>query len=153
MNHTLEVRACPHCGKKNRVPAAAAGTPRCGHCHQPLPWIVKATDDNFAAIAEESSIPVVVDFWATWCGPCRMISPELEKLATERAGNVKLVKVDIDQSPALASRFTIKAVPTLMVLDKGKVLSHKAGAAPLHELRRWFDQATSKPQAEAQHGR
>lgn len=153
MNHTLEVRACPNCGKKNRVPAAAAGTPRCGHCHQPLPWIVNATDDNFAAIAEESSIPVVVDFWATWCGPCRMISPELEKLATERAGKVKLVKVDIDQSPALASRFTIKAVPTLMVLDKGKVLAHKAGAAPLHELRRWFDQATSQPQAEAQHGR
>ena len=95
MKNTIVV--CEHCGKKNRLPAAAKGTPRCGNCHQPLPWIVDAGDADFTEIAEQASVPVLVDLWAEWCGPCRQVSPALARLARERAGQVKLVKVDVDQ--------------------------------------------------------
>src|ERR687884_1975203 len=97
-----EIIECPQCGKKNRVPAAANGIPRCGNCHRPLPWIAEAGDDTFAEVVEQAKLPVVVDLWATWCGPCRMVSPALEQLATERAGRIKLVKVDIDAAPVIA---------------------------------------------------
>jgi thioredoxin 2 len=135
---------CPNCGHKNRVPLAADGRPRCGHCHRALPWIVSALDDTFAEIAEQADPPVIVDMWATWCGPCRMVSPVLEQLATERAGEVKLVKVDVDRAPRLSSRFTVQAVPTLMILHHGKVVARQAGAAPVEVLRRWFDDAMAK---------
>lgn len=135
---------CPNCGHKNRVPLAADGRPRCGHCHRPLPWIVSALDDTFAEIAEQADPPVIVDMWATWCGPCRMVSPVLEQLATERAGDVKLVKVDVDRAPRLSSRFAVQAVPTLMVLHHGRVVARQAGAAPVEVLRRWFDDAMAK---------
>jgi thioredoxin 2 len=130
---------CPHCGKKNRVPAVADGVPRCGNCHQPLPWIADAGDDDFAEIAERASIPVVVDLWATWCGPCRMVSPALEQLAREMAGRIKLVKVDIDRAPKLAQHFSVQAVPTLLVLRDGKVVARQAGAAPAPVLRSWVE--------------
>jgi thioredoxin 2 len=132
---------CPHCGKRNRVPAAAVGVPKCGNCHQPLPWIVDARDDDFAEVAERAPIPVLVDLWATWCGPCRMVSPALERIATDRAGELKLVKVDVDQAPRLSQRFEVRAVPTLMVLRDGEVLARQPGAAPEPALRTWLDQA------------
>ncbi|NUP30027.1 MAG: thioredoxin [Nocardia sp.] len=134
---------CPNCGKMNKVPAAGAGTPRCGNCHEPLPWIASAADDDFAEIAEKSSVPVLVDLWATWCGPCRMVSPALEQLARERAGRIKLVKTDVDAAPQTAERFAVRAVPTLLVLDRGEVLARQAGAAPVPQLRAWLDQALS----------
>ena len=131
--------ACAHCGKRNRVPTAAGGTPRCGHCHQSLPWIVDAGDDDFAEVAERSPVPVLVDLWATWCGPCRMVSPALERIATARAGRLKLVKVDVDAAPRLSQRFEVRAVPTLMVLRDGKVLARQPGAAPEPALISWLD--------------
>lgn len=135
---------CPNCGHKNRVPVAAAGRPRCGYCHEALPWIVDALDDTFAEVAENADPPVIVDMWATWCAPCRMVSPVLEQLATERAGEVKLVKVDVDRAPRLSSRFTVQAVPTLLIMHHGTVISRQAGAAPVQVLRRWFDDAMAK---------
>jgi thioredoxin 2 len=100
-----------------------------------------AGDDDFAEVVERADVPVVVDLWATWCGPCRMVSPALEKVATDLAGRIKLVKVDIDQNPRLAQRFEVQAVPTLLVLDKGQTIARQAGAAPAPALRRWVEQS------------
>ena len=132
---------CPACGKTNRVPAQAAGRPRCGSCKADLPWSVAAGDADFAAVAEQSPVPVLVDFWAAWCGPCRMVSPVLDKLARERPGRIKLVKVDVDKSPGLSRRFDVQAIPTLMVMVDGKVAARQAGAAPAEVLRSWLDGA------------
>ncbi|MEU1366325.1 thioredoxin [Streptomyces sp. NPDC005803] len=131
--------ACEKCGRKNRVPAAAEGRPQCGNCGASLPWIVDAGDDDFAEIAEQAAPVVLVDLWATWCGPCRMVSPALEQVARELAGKIKLVKVDVDQAPQLSQRFQVQAVPTLLLLDKGKVIARQAGAAPARTLRQWVE--------------
>ncbi|MEK6439579.1 thioredoxin [Pseudonocardia sp. T1-2H] len=139
------VVTCPHCGKRNRVAAVGDGVPKCGNCHNPVPWIADAGDDDFAEVAERAPLPVVVDLWATWCGPCRMVSPALEQLATERAGEIKLVKVDVDSAPKLSQRFEVRAVPTLMVLRDGEVIARQPGAAPLPALRSWLDQALTNP--------
>src|SRR3979411_962132 len=101
---------CPVCSKKNRVPAVAAGVPRCGNCGSPLPWITDAGDNNFAAVVEEAAIPVLVDLWAPWCGPCRMVSPALERLASGFAGRVKLVKGHVDAAPPPAPRSGVEGV-------------------------------------------
>ena len=134
---------CPQCGRRNRVPAAASGTPRCGQCRSALPWIVDAGDDDFAEIAEQASLPVLLDLWAPWCGPCRMVSPALEELARTFAGRIKLVKVDVDTAPRTAQRFAVQAVPTLLVLHHGHVVERQAGAAPAPVLSNWLDKALS----------
>jgi thioredoxin 2 len=133
--------ACPQCGRRNRVPTGGRGKPRCGQCRQWLPWIAAAGDADFADVAENAAVPVLVDLWATWCGPCRMVSPALEQLAAERAGSLKLVKVDVDAAPALSQRFQVQAVPTLLVMEQGRVLARKSGAAPVAALRTWLDEA------------
>ncbi|UMB68304.1 thioredoxin [Mycobacterium paraterrae] len=135
------VVACPNCGTRNRVPAVADGKPRCGHCRHWLPWIVDAGDQDYADVVEKAAVPVVVDLWATWCGPCRMVSPALEKLAAERAGQLKLVKVDVDKAPATSQRFSVQAVPTLLVVERGEMVARKSGAASVAALRSWLDQA------------
>jgi len=138
---------CPHCGRTNRVPAAASGRPRCGHCHHDLPWIADAGDDDFAAVAEASPVPVLVDFWAAWCGPCRQVSPVLDQLAREQPGGLKLVKVDVDRAPKLSARFAIQAIPTLMVIIGGRVAARQAGAAAAPALRAWLDDALASQAA------
>jgi thioredoxin 2 len=134
---SAELVRCEHCGKMNRVPAAATGIPRCGNCHQSLPWIATAGDDTFAEVAEAAALPVVVDLWAPWCGPCRAVSPALEQLARELAGQLKLVKVNVDESPKLQERFGVRAIPTLLLLKHGQVADRMTGAAPLPALRDW----------------
>ena len=123
--------ACPACGKTNRVPVRAAGHPRCGNCKADLPGIVSAGDADFAAVAEQSAVPVLVDFWAAWCGPCRMVSPVLDKLARERPGKIKLVKVDIDANPGLLAEYGISSVPTFKLFKDGEVVKSTTGANPL----------------------
>ena len=136
-----EIIRCPSCGRRNRVPAAASGVPRCGNCHKPLPWIVDAGDDTFAEVAERASVPVVVDLWAPWCGPCRMVSPALAQVAADMAGRLKLVKVNVDDSPKLQQRFGVQSIPTLLLMREGKVTSRQVGAAPAAALRSWVERA------------
>jgi len=135
-----DVVVCERCGRKNRVPAAAHGVPRCGQCHEPLPWIADASDAGYAAVVEEAVVPVLVDLWAPWCGPCRMVSPALENLARQYAGKVKLVKVNVDESPAISRRFEVQGIPTLLLVRKGEVVARQTGAAPEPTLRAWLDQ-------------
>jgi len=132
-----QVVVCANCGTKNRVPAAANGVPRCGKCHTPLHWVVDASDADFASVVEASTIPVLVDMWAPWCGPCRMVSPALEQIAGEFAGRLKLVKINADEAPGLSQRFNVQAIPTLMLVKDGEVVDTQVGAAPAAVLRSW----------------
>jgi thioredoxin 2 len=136
-----DVVACPTCGKKNRVPAAAAGVPRCANCHSPLPWLTTADDTDFDKVAGESPLPVLVDLWAPWCGPCRMVAPGVEQAARKMAGLLKVVKVNVDQAPAVTARYNAASIPTLLVLDHGKVKARQVGAVPADALLRWVEAA------------
>ncbi|MEU2720192.1 thioredoxin [Streptomyces smyrnaeus] len=136
--------SCPSCGRKNRLPAAASGVPRCGNCRSLLPWIVSTTDAAFTETVEQADLPVLVDLWAEWCGPCRMVSPALEQVAADLAGRVKLVQADVDQCPQLARRFEVQAVPTLVILDRGEVIGRRAGALPAASLRSWVDEVLAR---------
>jgi thioredoxin 2 len=136
---------CADCGTKNRVPDQASGVPKCGKCGTALPWITESGDDDFEAVVDAASIPVLVDLWAEWCGPCRMVSPALEQLARDLAGRLKLVKVDVDASPALSRRFEVQGIPTLLLLESGTVIARRTGAAPFEEIRRWVDSALRSP--------
>lgn len=140
----MNVVQCDNCGKKNRVPPAARGTPRCARCHRPLPWITDAGDDDFNEITEYSKIPVLVDLWAPWCAPCRMVSPALERLAHELAGRIKLVKVNVDEAPRTGQRFAVQSIPTLLLLDGGRVVERQIGAAPEPALRAWIEHGLRK---------
>jgi thioredoxin 2 len=135
---------CANCGTQNRTPAAAASVPRCGDCHEPLPWVADADDDTFADVAGRAPVPVLVDLWAKWCGPCRQVTPALEQVARDLAGRVKLVKVDIDRAPKTQARFEVMAVPTLLLLRDGSAIVRKSGAAPAAALREWVEQALAR---------
>ena len=104
---------------------------------------MKVTDSSFETDVLKSAEPVVVDFWAEWCGPCRMIGPALEEIAGEMQGKVTIAKVNVDENPGIASQLGIRSIPTLMVFRDGKLASQKVGAAPKGDLSRWIQQATA----------
>jgi thioredoxin 2 len=127
------ILACPSCGKKNRVGPVPKGTPRCAACKAPLPWVVSADESSFAA-ESTAGVPVLVDFWAPWCGPCRMVAPVLEQLAAERAGALKVVKVNVDDNQQLAARYQAMSIPLLVIMRGGEEVDRVVGAVPKAQL-------------------
>ncbi|MCC7369652.1 MAG: thioredoxin [Chloroflexi bacterium] len=127
------VLVCKACGRKNRIRPSERGTPHCGACDAPLPWLVNATDATFD-IEARASVPVLVDLWAPWCGPCRFVGPILEELSREYAGKLKVVKVNVDDNAQLAARFDARSIPTLLVVSGGRVVDRIVGALPKSDL-------------------
>ena len=130
---------CPKCGAKNRLRAAAWDrVPVCGRCRVALPWIVKA-DDSSLSLEIESVVPVLVDFWAEWCTPCRALAPVLEDLARDQAGKLKVVKINVDENPSSADLFHVKSIPTVIVFREARAVDTLVGAlskdALLEQLR------------------
>jgi thioredoxin 2 len=130
--------ACTKCGKKNRVAVAARGVPRCAACHTPLPWIVDADAQGFAD-AVSADVPVLVDFWAGWCAPCRMISPIVERLGREFAARLKVVKLDVEAAPEPAARYGAQSIPLLVLFRDGEEIDRLVGAVPEPQLRQWLE--------------
>ena len=125
----ISVLKCPDCGASNRVAPSERGAPHCGTCGKPLPWVVDADEATFEVEAKASPT-VVVDLWAPWCGPCRIVSPMLDQFAREHAGRVKVVKVNVDDNQRLAVRFDATSIPTMVVLRDGQVVDRLVGAVP-----------------------
>jgi thioredoxin 2 len=140
---------CPNCGKMNRVKPAASGVPHCAACGATLPWLTESSEADFPSVVEQSTVPVLVDFWAPWCGPCRMVSPAVEQIAKDLRGRLKLVKVNTDNAPNLSQRFGIRGIPTLIVFDHGKEVARVTGALPAPALRTWVDQHLPSAAAKA----
>jgi thioredoxin 2 len=134
--------ACASCGTRNRIPRARIGDdPRCGRCKQSVfpDRPVMATDDTWKQVVEESPIPVLVDFWAEWCGPCRTIAPALELVARERKGKLKVVKLNVDENQRTAAQHRVQSIP-LLQLQRGPLLvDQQLGAVPKGMLDAWLD--------------
>jgi thioredoxin 2 len=141
MDQDSVIVRCGHCGAKNRVPRGRMQErPVCGRCKSPLSLgqapdtPVDITDNTFASEVLSGAIPVLVDCWAPWCGPCRMVGPVLEQLAREYQGRVKIVKLNVDENPQIASRYSIRSIPTMLLFNRGELVNTMVGALPKQEI-------------------
>ena len=136
------VRACPSCGKQNRIPAGhISDTGRCGACKSPLPAMaepIAVGTAEFDEIIRDSKVPVLVDFWAAWCGPCRMAAPHVEQTARDLAGQAIVLKVDTESHPDLAARYRVQGIPNFAVFARGELQFQQAGLVDANTMKSWL---------------
>ena len=140
MDQSLHV-VCPACNTVNRVPEARlSGSPVCGNCKKPLfgGKPIELTSQNFDKQIEKNDIPVVVDFWVAWCGPCRMMAPQFELAAAELEPKVRFAKLDTEAAPEIAGRYTIRGIPTLIVFQRGREVARQSGAMDARSIVSWL---------------
>lgn len=144
------LRRCSQCGTENRVPAKyLTRTGKCGACKSPLPPLSEPLDvdeETFNEIVKESAAPILVDFWAEWCGPCRMAAPEVKELAREMAGQAIVLKVNTEEHPRLAARFGVQSIPNFVVMRGGETLMQQPGFTGRTQMKRWLQNATAEAQ-------
>jgi thioredoxin 2 len=141
------ILTCKHCGQKNRLSAAhLTSQVRCGKCKQaiaPVSTPIEADTATFDELLREARVPLLVDFWAEWCGPCRMAAPEVTKAAQEVTGRALVVKVDTDQHPDIAERYGVRGIPNFVVLRNGRAVHQQAGVVPHTTMIDWLRSASS----------
>jgi thioredoxin 2 len=139
------IRVCTQCGQNNRVPAKhLTDTGRCGKCKAALPPVDSPFDvdaEQFDEILRDAKVPVLADFWAAWCGPCRIAAPEVERTAKEMAGKAVVIKVDTERYPQVAGRFNIRGIPNFIVFFGGKPVLQQAGVVNSEQMKKWLASA------------
>ncbi len=141
------IRTCPHCGQKNRILAKfLASSGRCGVCKSPLPPLSEPLEVDsalFDEIVQNARVPILVDFWAQWCGPCHAAAPEVSHTAADMAGKAIVLKVDTEKYPQLAGRFQVRSIPNFVVLFGGRVVMQQAGLVSRDHMKQWLRSATA----------